>query len=120
MAVAKVLVVDDSPAELENIRLMVAATGRTVLVATSGHEAVVLATSEQPDLIFLDIVMDDMDGYGACQAIRENPDTSHIPVVMVSSKNQRFDRIWADRHGAHGVISKPYTAQEIAAELERY
>ncbi len=120
MAVAKVLVVDDSPAELENIRLMVATTGRTVLTATSGHEAVVVAANEQPDLIFLDIVMDELDGYGACQAIRENPDTSHIPVVMVSSKSQRFDRIWADRHGARGVISKPYSVQEITAQLEKY
>ncbi len=120
MAVAKVLVVDDSPAELENIRSMVAATGRVVLTATSGREAVAQAASELPDLIFLDIVMDEMDGYGACQAIREHADTSHIPVVMVSSKNQRFDCIWADRHGAHGVISKPYSAQEIAAELEKY
>lgn len=120
MAVAKVLVVDDSPAELENIRSMVAATGRAVLTATSGQEAVVMASTKMPDLIFLDIVMDNLDGYGACEAIRENPETSHIPVVMVSSKNQRFDRIWADRHGARGVISKPYSAQEIVAELEKY
>ena len=69
MAVRKVLVVDDSPADLANIRNIVTEAGCIVVTATDGKEAVEKAKTEKPDLIFMDIIMPDMDGYAACRLL---------------------------------------------------
>jgi len=120
MSVNKVLVVDDSPAQLENLKNIVSNAGCNVVVATSGKEAIELSKSEKPDLILMDIVMDDMDGYGACRVISADPDTKDIPVVFVSTKNQRADRLWAEKMGARGLISKPFEDNEILEVLNKY
>lgn len=120
MSVNKVLVVDDSPAQLENLKNIVSNAGCNVVVATSGKEAIELSKSEKPDLILMDIVMDDMDGYGACRVISADPDTKDIPVVFVSTKNQRADRLWAEKMGARGLISKPFEDEEIFEVLKKY
>jgi len=120
MPVKKVLVVDDSPAQLEHIRDVVNSAGYQVITADSGHEAVSKALAEVPDLIFLDIVMDDLDGYGACREILENPDTSEVPVIFVSTKNTRADEMWARRQGGRSLITKPYDDDQIIDELKKY
>lgn len=120
MSVRKVLVVDDSPAQLEHLRDIVARSGRHAVTADSGKSALTLIKSEKPDLVLLDIVMDDLDGYGACREIVQDPDTAHIPVVFVSTKNQRADKLWATKQGAQGLISKPYEEREILDVMNRY
>ena len=76
--------------------------------------------SEQPNMIFLDIVMDDLDGYGACREITRDTDTKDIPVVFVSTKSQRADRLWAEKQGAKGLIGKPAESADIVDALETY
>lgn len=120
MGVQTVLVVDDSPAQLEHIRDIVNKAGYQVLTAASGKDAVRVAFDRKPDLIFMDIVMDDLDGYGACREILENSDTKDTPVIFVSTKNSRADQMWAQRQGAKGLIGKPYKDKQILAELKRY
>ena len=87
MAIRKILLVDDSPAQLKEMKAAVASVDANVVTANSGKEAVAMAKAEKPDLIFMDIVMDELDGYGACRDIKSDAATKDIPVVFVSTKN---------------------------------
>lgn len=120
MAVNSILVVDDNAADLENLRSAAGGLGARVITARSGEEAVEKARSEKPDLILMDIVMDGLDGFGACREITHGDDTRHIPVIFVSSKNQRADRVWAEKQGARAMIRKPYTHEAIAAQVRNF
>ena len=119
MAIDKILVVDDAQTDLMNIKEVVTSTGCQVISASSGAEAVKKAKSEHPDLIFMDIVMDEMNGYDACRAIKEDPDTANIPIVFVSSKNQKADHLWAKRQGGEALVGKPYTKDQIVEHIQR-
>lgn len=120
MAAKKVLVVDDSPVHLDNLKNVVSGAGCTVVVATSGREAIERSKAELPDLILMDIVMDDMDGYGACREILADPATKDIPVVFVSTKKSRADKLWAEKQGAKDLISKPFQDEEILEVLKKF
>jgi len=117
MAINKVLLVDDSPTDLANIRNIVADAGYSVLTASSGNEAIEVAINEMPDLIFMDIVMEGADGYDACREITQNGNTKNIPVVFVTSKNQKADRVWAELQGGKAFITKPYTPEQILDQI---
>lgn len=118
MSINKILVVDDSSTDLLNLKSAVATAGASIVTATSGKEAVSKAKSEKPDLIFMDIVMDEVDGYRACRLIHEDPDLKDIPVIFVSSKHQRADKLWAEKQGGRGFITKPYTTEDIVKQIE--
>ena len=117
---AKVLVVDDTAAHLQQMKEIVSEAGYQVITATSGKEAVEKARAEKPSMVFLDIVMDDLDGYGACREITRDEETKNIPVVFVSTKSNRADRLWAEKQGAKGLLSKPINGDEIVENLKRY
>lgn len=117
---AKVLVVDDIAAHLQQLKEIVSEAGYQVITATSGREAVEKTRKEKPSMVFLDIVMDDLDGYGACREITEGEDTKDIPVVFVSTKNSRADRLWAEKQGAKALLSKPINSEEIVNNLKLY
>lgn len=117
MPVKKIMVVDDSPAHLQEMQEAVSSVDAQIITATSGKEAVARAKKEMPDIIFMDIVMDDLDGYGACRDIKNDPQTAKIPVVFVTTKNNRADRLWADKQGAAAMISKPYEAEQLLEQI---
>ena len=117
---SKVLIVDDSPAELANLRSILNDAGWHSVTASNGADAVAKASSEKPTLILMDIIMPDMDGYEACRTLQANPETKGIPVVFVSSKNQKADHMWAKMQGAKALIGKPYKASEILDTLKAY
>ncbi len=117
MSINKVLLVDDSPIDLANIRSIVSDAGYSVITATTGDEAVKIARNESPDLIFMDIVMEGADGYDACREITQNENTRGIPVIFVSSKNQKADRVWAELQGGKAFITKPYTPDQILEHI---
>jgi twitching motility two-component system response regulator PilH len=76
------------------------------------------ANAEKPDLIFMDIIMPDMDGYAACRMLNNEHETREIPIVFVTSKNQKADRLWAQMQGGKAFITKPYTADTIIDQLK--
>ncbi len=117
MTMTKVLVCDDSVTDLTNIKNIVEDAGCLAVAASSGAEALERAKSEQPDVIFLDIIMPEMDGFEACRKLRDDPGTKHIPVIFVTSKHQKADRVWAQMQGAKDFVSKPYTADQIIEKL---
>lgn len=120
MAIKKVLVVDDSTPDLMNLQKIISDAGYLVMTATSGHEAIKKAQVEAPDIIFMDIVMDRMDGYQACRELTQNDKTKDIPVVFVTSKNQKADRMWAEMQGGKALITKPYTSDQILEQINRF
>ncbi len=117
MSVNKVLVCDDSATDLSNIKGIVEDAGYSTIAVTSGEEAVARAKSEKPDIIFLDIIMPGMDGYQACRELTNEPVTKDIPVIFVTSKHQKADRLWAQMQGAKDFISKPFTPEQIIEKL---
>ena len=119
MATRKILAVDDSPADLANLKAVLSEAGCVVLTATNGKEAFAKAKADHPDMIFLDIIMPEMDGYEACRLLANNPDTKDIPVVFCTSKGQKADRVWAQMQGGKDLVAKPYKKEQIL-EMFKY
>jgi twitching motility two-component system response regulator PilH len=120
MPIKKVLVVDDSQVDRLNIQNIVSDAGYTVIAAASGQEAIEKATAEKPDLIFMDVVMQQMDGYQACREITHNEGTKDIPIVFVTSKGQKADRMWAEMQGGKALVQKPYTPDQIIEQINKF
>ena len=104
---ARILVVDDSPTETHQFVNALARHGHQVLTAASGTDGISMASQEQPDVILMDVVMPGINGFQATRQLTKNEITSHIPVIIVSSKNQDADRVWGERQGACGYLTKP-------------
>jgi twitching motility two-component system response regulator PilH len=113
----KILVVDDSPVDLKNIERIVTDSGAMVITASSGAEAIAKAKEAAPGMIFLDVNMPGLDGFTTARQLAADPATKGIPVVFVTSKDQRADRVFAQMLGAKAYVTKPYTAAEIVAVL---
>jgi len=107
VSMAKVMIVDDSPTEVHVLTTMLTKNGHEVVVATSGEDGVETAKIEMPDLILMDVVMPGMNGFQATRQISKNAETSSIPVIMVTTKDQETDKVWAMRQGAKDYIVKP-------------
>lgn len=120
MAISKILVVDDSTVDRMNIQNIISDAGFSVVAASSGQEAIEKAKSEKPDLIFMDVVMQQMDGYQACREITHDDSTKNIPIIFVTSKGQKADRMWAEMQGGKALIQKPYTPDQILEQIERF
>lgn len=104
---ARILVVDDSPAETHRFVNVLAGCGHQVLTATSGADGIDLASSEQPDVILMDVVMPGVNGFQATRQLTRGTATRHIPIIIISSKSQDADRVWGERQGASGYLTKP-------------
>ena len=119
MAISKILVVDDTSTDRMNLEDILRKAGYSVVTATSGRDALAKTASERPDLIFLDIIMDDMDGFQTCRKLSADESSRDIPVVMVSSKDQKVDMMWARKQGARAYIVKPYTPDQITDQIQK-
>lgn len=104
---AKILIVDDSPTEVHVLQTMLSKNGHEIIVATTGEDGVALAKKELPDLVLMDVVMPGMNGFQATRQLSKNEDTAVIPVIMVTTKDQETDKVWAMRQGAKDYIVKP-------------
>jgi twitching motility two-component system response regulator PilH len=113
----KVLIVDDSPVDIQNLSRILSDAGALVLTATSGAEAIEVAKREKPQLIMMDVNMPGVDGFSAVRQLSQDPSTKGIPVVFVTSKDQKADRVFAQMLGAKGYVTKPYAPEQIIAQL---
>lgn len=102
-----VLVIDDSPSEMAKFRDILAKNNFQVIEATNGIEGYQMATEHVPDVILMDVVMPEMNGFQATRKITRGETTAHIPVIMISTKNQETDRVWGKRQGAKEYMAKP-------------
>jgi twitching motility two-component system response regulator PilH len=113
----KVMVVDDAPVDNQNLQRIFSDAGWIVITASSGAEAVSKAKAEVPDLIMMDVNMPGLDGFSATRQLMQDPITKGIPVVFVTSKDQKADRVFAQMLGAKGYVTKPYTPDQILSQV---
>jgi twitching motility two-component system response regulator PilH len=90
------------------------------LTAKDGIEGVEVAKAELPDLILMDVVMPNINGFQATRQITKNPSTSHIPVIIVTTKDQETDRIWGARQGAKGYVTKPADEDTLMETINKF
>ena len=101
---ARILIVDDSPTQLIGIQRIVEKLGHQTLTAEDGAAGVALAKAELPDLILMDVVMPNLNGFQATRQLSREGSTRDIPVVLVTTKDQDTDRMWGMRQGARGSV----------------
>lgn len=116
----KILLAEDDP----SIQIIAKLTlqkvgGHEVVTASNGREAYEKALSEKFDLIVLDGMMPEMDGFETCRELKKNPDTENIPVIFMTAKNQQNDIEEGFAAGAIGYIVKPFDAQELCSEVQK-
>lgn len=114
----KILIVDDDIDSLKLIGLMLQRHGYEVVAANAGNQALTKATSDHPDLIILDVMMPDMDGYEVCRRLRLNPDTRAIPIIMFTAKTLVDDKVAGFEAGADDYLTKPTHPAELASRVK--
>ena len=114
----KILVVDDDRDSLKLIGLMLQRHGYQITVAQTGAQALSKAETELPDLIILDVMMPDIDGYEVCRRLRASPQTAHLPIIMFTAKTQVTDKVAGFQAGADDYLTKPIHPAELTTRVE--
>jgi CheY-like chemotaxis protein len=114
----KILIVDDDLDTLRLVGLMLQHQGYRITAASSGMQAVSLAQSEKPDLILLDIMMPEMDGYEVARKLRGDPVTNNIPIIMFTAKTQVDDKVAGFEAGADDYLTKPTQPRELFVHIK--
>ena len=117
---ARILIVDDSPTETFHFKEILTKHGYEVLDASNGADGVTLAESALPDLILMDVVMPGVNGFQATRQITRGEKTKHIPIIIVSTKDQATDRVWGKRQGARDYLTKPVEEQALIDVIKQY
>ena len=117
---ARILIVDDSPSQLLGIKRIVEKLGHETLSAEDGAAGVEVAKQEMPDLILMDVVMPNLNGFQATRTISKNAATAHIPIILVTTKDQETDRVWGMRQGAKAYVTKPIKEEELVKALQEF
>ena len=108
-----VLIVDDSPTHVAQVRQTLEGANYRVAVAATGRQGLEQARELGPDLIVMDVVMPDLNGFQTTRKLSKNPITQHIPIVLASSKSGDSDKIWGLRQGAVAYLTKPFEESEF-------
>lgn len=117
---ARILIVDDSPTETYRFREILEKHGHQVLEATNGADGVAMARAEQPDLVLMDVVMPGLNGFQATRQLTKGEDTAHIPIVIVTTKDQETDRVWGKRQGARDYLTKPVDEAHLMQTIANF
>ncbi len=115
-----ILSVDDNPVNNKLVSSQLKYKGLDIISATSGEEALKMIAEHHPDVVLLDIMMPEMDGFQVLEAIRENPETEELPVIMVSALADMEHHVEATMKGANGYLNKPLLLNILLDELQKY
>lgn len=119
MKKAKILLVDDSQVVIMNEKMLLRHLGDfEVVTACNGRQGVEMAQAELPDLILLDVVMPEMNGFDACRAIRSDPATRHIPIIMVTTRGEEDNLSEGFTAGCSDYITKPIDKNVLAQKMQ--
>ncbi len=114
---ANVLIVDDSPTEVHVLKGILEQGGHSVSSADNAEDGIKQAHALKPDVILMDVVMPGMNGFQATRALTKDPATQHIPIIIVTTKDQETDRVWGLRQGAKDYITKPVSSVDLLAKI---
>src|ERR1700722_3922230 len=114
---ARILVVDDVPANVKLMEARLSAEYFDVITALSGQEALAMCERAQCDIVLLDVMMPDMDGFEVCRRLKANPSTHHLPVIMVTALDQASDRVKGLEAGADDFLTKPVSDVVLIARV---
>ncbi|WP_125154637.1 response regulator transcription factor [Clostridium rectalis] len=118
MAKEKVLIVDDEEHIIELLKFNLEKSGYTVLYADNGIDALKITKQEQPQLILLDLMLPEMDGYDVCKEIRKDDVISTTPIIMITAKGEELDKVLGLELGADDYITKPFSVRELIARVK--
>ncbi len=117
MSKGKILVVDDEIYIVHILDFSLGMEGYEVVTALDGEQALERVASEKPDLIVLDIMMPKLDGYEVCRAVKSNPATRTIPVILLSAKGRNVDQKMGFDVGADDYITKPFSPRKLVERI---
>ena len=117
---ATVLVVDDSRTALVTLNKMLRSLNFNCLTALNARDGIEMAKSMRPDLILMDVVMPEINGFQATRLLRKIPETAHIPIIIISGTKMQTEQFWGEKMGANGFLPKPLDQQaflKLASQL---
>ena len=115
----RILVVDDEPEAVELVEFNLKQAGYAVLTAADGAEALKKAHAQTPDLIILDVMLPEMDGFEACKVLRLDPATARVPIIMLTAKAAEIDRVLGLELGADDYLTKPFSPRELLLRIKK-
>jgi len=115
----RILVVDDEPEAVELIEFNLKQSGYTVSTAADGADALKKARSQPPDLIVLDVMLPEMDGFEICKTLRLDPSTTKVPIIMLTAKAAEIDRVLGLELGADDYLTKPFSTRELLLRIKK-
>ncbi len=116
---ANILIVEDDPEAARILELSLKREQYKTIVALNGTQGLIAVQTQHPDLILLDLMMPDIDGYEVCRRIRAHPGTVGLPIIVVSAKSQDADKQMAAQLGANGYLTKPYRRADLLSLIQR-
>ena len=114
---SKILIVDDEQDIVELLSYNLEKEGFSIVKAYDGETALELVRSKKPDLMILDLMLPKMNGFDVCKAVRRNPETAHLPIIMLTAKGEEIDKIIGLEIGADDYITKPFSIKELIARV---
>jgi len=117
---AKILIVDDVYSELQLMQNALAPLGHDIITAMDGLEAEKKIIDEKPDVVVLDVLLPQKNGFQICRDIKNKEETKNIPIILVSSKNQDSDKFWGKKQGADEYLAKPFKPQELIEVVVKF
>ena len=109
----KILLADDEPDILFTVKKRLQKNGFEVETAENGTQALEKVKVFLPDIVILDVMMPEINGYDVCRTLRSQPETQHLPVIMLTAKAQKFDKFWGEEMGATVYLTKPFDDKKL-------
>ena len=119
MAAKLILIVEDSPTDRKIAESVCLDQGYRTVVVTEGDKVLAIATEQKPDLILLDVILPNKNGFQVCRQLKNNEATKDVKIVIVSSKDQASDKFWGLKQGADDYLTKPYKEQDLITVIEK-
>jgi len=116
----KILIIDDVYSELQLMQNVLAPLGYEIITAMTGEEGEKKIHDENPDVVVLDVILPDKNGFQVCRDVKANDMTKDIPIILVSSKDQDSDRFWGKKQGADDYLTKPFSPKELLDLVNKY
>ena len=116
---AHILIIDDSPTDVRVFTTLLEKTGFKVTSASNAEDGIEMVKSIRPDLVIMDVIMPGMNGFQATRTLNRDPETSHVPILIITTKSMETDRVWGLRQGARDFVTKPVSEKELLSRIQK-